>query len=124
MTEYNLTDIMIGILNYFPKDTFKNDRETIHKAFYEVRKEHFSILKNFLFRVNIFFPRSKRLDDVLSSLQPSILGKINPSFDTYEIKRHALEKRWKEEVEKKLKDKVEINELERIGKELGEIIIG
>ena len=107
-TGKNPFDVLAAILYFYPDDEFKNDREGIHTAFDKIRKQHFPLLREFVFRENLLFPRSKILDEVLSSLQPAFLGKINPTYDTYKIKRESLNKFW----DLKLKKSFKLNEAE------------
>jgi len=87
-------DVLEGIFYFYPDDTFENNRETIHTAIYKIREKHFDLLGDITFRKHILFPRSRVLDELLSSLQPGLLFKRNPTYDTYEIKRINLKKSW------------------------------
>lgn len=106
MAAANPYNVISAILRFFPAevDEFENDREKIHSAFYELRK-HCDLLKNLSFRQNLLFPRSRLLDEVLASLQPEFLGKINPSLDIYKLKRESLEKLWEKELKSGLAEK-------------------
>jgi hypothetical protein len=95
-----LPDVVAAVFLFYPKDEFENDREKLHRAFSNIRKNHFDQLKELVFRKNLLFPRSRILDEILSSLQPEFLGKINPTYDTYTIKKEKLQKLW----DTKLKD--------------------
>lgn len=110
----NPYDVLAAILYFYPEDEFKNDREGIHTAFDQLRKNHFGLLREFVFRDNLLFPRSKILDEVLSSLQPAFLGKINPTYDTYTIKKDSLKKFWDLKLNKVFKE----SEVKAIAKEL------
>jgi hypothetical protein len=111
MAAANPYGIISAIFRFFPVDEFENDREKIHSAFYEIRK-HYDLLKNISFRQNLLFPRSRLLDEVLSSLQPEFLGKINPSLDVYKLKRESLEKLWEKDLKPALGEKEsEISEI-------------
>ncbi|OGP68126.1 MAG: hypothetical protein A2031_03735 [Deltaproteobacteria bacterium RBG_19FT_COMBO_43_11] len=116
----NPYDVVAAILNFYPEDSFRNDREDIHSAFEKLRKKHDIVLKEFVFRKNLLFPRSKILDEVLSNLQPEYLGKINPTYNTYTIKKNNLKKFW----ELKLNNYYKSNkaEFEKIAKELYSMI--
>lgn len=104
MAAANPYNVISAIFRFFTKNEFDNDRELIHLAFYEIRKHH-DLLKNLSFRQNLLFPRSRLLDEVLSSLQPEFLGKINPGLDKYMIKHERLEKLWDEELKATLGEK-------------------
>ena len=117
----NPFDVLAAILYFYPDKTFKNDREGIHTAFDKLRRKHFSILREFVFRDNLLFPRSKILDEVLSSLQPAFLGKINPTYDTYTIKKESLEKFWDLRLKKYFKSNKA--EVETIATELHSMMI-
>ena len=101
---YNPIDILEGILLFYPDEEFINDREMIHTAFYELKKLHAPLLNQLIFRENLLFPRSRMLDESLASLQPDFLGKINPTYDTYTIKKENLKMHWKTELQDILKD--------------------
>lgn len=116
LTYKNPYDVVAAILKFYPDDTFKNDRETIHVAFKKLREKHSKVLKEFVFRDNLLFPRSKILDEVLSNLQPGYLGKFNPTYDTYTIKKDNLEKFWNLKLEQNFKSNKK--ELENIAEEL------
>ena len=106
MAAANPYNVISAILRFFPTevDEFENDREKIHSAFYEIR-QHSDLLKNLSFRQNLLFPRSRLLDEVLASLQPEFLGKINPGLDIYKLKRESLEKLWEKELKSGLGEK-------------------
>ena len=120
LTYKNPYDVVAAILHFYPDNFFRNDREEIHVAFEKLRKKHSKLLKEFVFRDNLLFPRSKILDEVLSNLQPEYLGKINPTYDTYAIKKDNLEKFWDLKLKKSFKSNK--TEFEEIAKELHSII--
>jgi len=94
MGSINPYDVLSGVLYFYPKDDFENDREKIHTAFYKIRKKHFNLMRDIVFRENLLFPRSRVLDELFSSLQPEFLGKLNPTYDRYQIKKDKLQKKW------------------------------
>jgi len=103
-----LPDVVAAIFLFYPRDDFENDREKLHRAFSNLREKHFDLLRELVFRRNLLFPRSRILDEILSSLQPEFLGKINPTYDTYTIKKEKLRKLW----DTKLKDSLHPMETE------------
>ena len=113
-------NVLAAILFRYPEEKFENDREKLHSAFFEIRKNHFSLLKDFVFKDNVLFPRSRVLDEVLASLQPGFLGKINPTFEAYEIKRDKLKMLWERELKTSLGEKN--SEIEEIAKELKKLL--
>ncbi len=113
-------DIMEAILYFYPDESFKNEREKIHNAFFKIREKHFDILKSFIFKKNILFNRSRILDEVLHALQPDSLGKLNPTYDTYQIKKDYLKKRWEHELRAQLASSEA--ELKAIAKEMHELL--
>ena len=115
MAAANPYNVISAILRFFPTEEFENDREKIHSAFFEIRK-HYDLLKNLSFRQNLLFPRSRLLDEVLSSLQPEFLGKINPGLDAQKLKRESLEKLWEKELKPALGEKEP--EIQEIASEL------
>ncbi len=114
-----LCDILIGIFRKFKNDEFVNDRRAIHLAFKKLR-DKYDILKNIVFKNDIIFPESQMLDEALYSLQPDFLGKINPSFDRFKIKKEKIDLFW----DKKLKDRLGQFEqdFENIARELEETL--
>jgi len=98
MKEISLVEVLESVFYFFPDDTFVNDRETIHSAFFKLRNKYQNVLKDLPFRKNILFPRSRALDEILSSLQPDFLKKYNPTYDTYNIKKENLETLWENEL--------------------------
>ena len=110
-TYKNPYDVVAAILNFYPDDAFKNDREVIHVAFDKLRKKHFKVLKEFVFRDNLLFPRSKILDEVLSNLQPQYLGKFNPTYETYTIKKDKLKIFWDSKLKNFKSNKTEFEEI-------------
>lgn len=44
------------------------DRETLHKAFFDVKRDHPDLMKMFTFREREVFPESSQLDQALSNL--------------------------------------------------------
>lgn len=120
MPSINPYTVISAVLNFFPDEQFQNDREKLHSAFYQVREKHRDLLGELGFRKNLLFPRSRLLDDVLSSLQPEFLGKMNPSLDTYHIKRPRLKKLWDEDLKSVLSEKE--SEIKEIAGELCRIL--
>ena len=107
MATANPYDLLSAIFFFYPEDEFENDREKIHSAFAEIRKSHFDLLRDFVFRQNLLFDRSKILDEILAALQPEFLGKINPTLDLYKIKKSRLEMLWEMDLKSSLGDKEE-----------------
>lgn len=64
-------NIMISLLNYFPmgNNKFPNDREKIHTAFYNLRKQEPKLLEEFCFNTFGTFPKSSELDCALTNLE-------------------------------------------------------
>lgn len=91
---YDPVDVLQGVFHFYDEREFPNDRESIHAAFYKLRSQHKIVLGQFRFRQNILFPRSRVLDEALAALQPDFLGKINPTFDKFTIKKENIDKRW------------------------------
>lgn len=116
----NPYDVLSAVLFFYPKEDFENDREKIHTAFYEIRKKHLILMKNIVFRNNLLFPRSRVLDEIFSSLQPEFLGKLNPTYNRYQIKKDRISKKW----DLKLKSMFESKEkeLKEIATELSNIL--
>lgn len=120
MSSMNVADIVAAILLFYPDEKFENDREKIHSAFLGVREKHFELLKDLIYRKNMLFPRSRVLDDVLACLQPEFLGKINPTYDTYNIKKEKLQRLWDSKLKLSLNDKE--SELKNVAAELSLIL--
>ncbi len=74
-------------------------------AFSKIREEHSELLKEIVFRKNLLFPRSRVLDEIFSCLQPEFLGKINPTYELYKIKKDELKRLWDKELKSSLGDK-------------------
>jgi hypothetical protein len=112
MATANPYKVISAIFHFYPEDEFGNDREKIHSAFFDIRSKHFDLLKDLIFRRNLLFHRSRLLDEILASLQPEFLGKINPGLDVYKIKRDRLEKLWEKDLKSTLVEKeAEIKEV-------------
>jgi len=122
MISANPYDVLSAIFCFYPKDRFKNDREKIHSSLYKIRSQQnfFELLKDFIFRKNLNFPRSRVLDEVLSSLQPEFLGKINPAYDVYTIKKDSLHKLWESDLKTSLESKEP--EIKEIAEELHKLL--
>jgi len=120
MEAVNPRDVLAAIFLNFPVDDFENDREKIHSAFSKIRERHFDLLKEIVFRKHLLFPRSRILDEVLSCLQPEFLGKINPTYEQYTIKKDELKKLWEKELKSSLGDKEP--EIKEIANELKKLL--
>ena len=112
---FGLCDILLGIFYKFKNNKFVNDRVLIHSAFWEL-KNKYPLLKDIVFKKNILFPESQMLDEAFYALQPEFLGKINPSFDFFQIKKDRINLFW----DKKLKNYLtsEEDQLNQIAEEL------
>lgn len=86
-------EILLGVFHNYPQDTFENDREKIHSAFYKLRESHQELLGGITFKTHSVFPRSKLLDELLSSLQPGFLFKVD-GFSVYQLNKENLKRAW------------------------------
>lgn len=120
MASVNPYTVISAILHFLPTTEFENDRERLHSAFFKIRERHYELLQELSFRQNLLFPRSRLLDDVLSSLQPEFLGKMNPGLESYRIKKERLSKLWDDELKSALSGKE--TEIEKIADELWQIL--
>ena len=120
MHNATLPDVVASIFLFYPKDEFENDREKLHRAFSNIREKHFDLLRELVFRKNLLFPRSRVLDEILASLQPEFLGKMNPTYDTYTIKKQSLERLWETKLKNSLISKE--FELKEVAEELSQTL--
>lgn len=125
MQSYGPFDELESILLFYPAPQagppqFSSDREKIHTAFYALKKKYPQYFEGITFRENVLFPRSKVLDEILSTLQPDYLGKINPTYDTYQIKIENLKKLWDEKLKSHFGSKED--ELRKMAREFKEIM--
>lgn len=64
-------DVVVGIfrqVKHHHKAKLTADRETLHKAFFQVKKNHPEVMSLFTFREREQFPESTQLDQALSNL--------------------------------------------------------
>ncbi len=122
MASVNPYAVISAIFHFLPEKEFENNREKLHSAFYRIRKKHRALLNDLSFRKSLLFPRSHLLDDILASLQPEFLGKMNPDLERYSIKPDRLEKLWNEDLKSTLGDKEP--EIKEIAGELCAILRG
>lgn len=99
----NLTDVLIGIFQHYSEETFENDREKIHTAFYNLRNEY-DLFDEITFRKHFLFPRSKVLDYTLYSLQPAFIRQKN-FHEAYVLNKSNLKKAWNETIPESLKQR-------------------
>ncbi len=64
-------DVLVGIFFHLKEDNrgkITADRESLHKAFYDLKRRYPEVLKLFSFRERELFPESMQLDQALSNL--------------------------------------------------------
>lgn len=64
-------DVVSGIFYYIKRhdcEVLSADRETLHRAFYEIKKKYPEVMSLFTFREMEQFPESSQLDQALSNL--------------------------------------------------------
>ncbi len=86
-------DIIIALLELaeIDDDTFTSDRETIHRAFYMLKKENPKVMAKFNFRERELFPESFELDQALSNLDScGLIERYNNIPRYYKINRNKI----------------------------------
>jgi hypothetical protein len=93
ITSYRSTDDVVAyLLALLKKETIPTDDETIHTAFYKLKKEYPDFFKDFIFTRGDLFPFSKDLEEILFRFQQSyLLGTINPTYEKYILKSNSKE---------------------------------
>lgn len=102
-------DILISLFRYFPaaKREFLADRETLHTAFLELKKDDPELLEEFTFNVDKLFPKSEELDQAINNLEFSrFLKKNNPFLERYKIE-NIVDQYFSQRLETKFSQYVE-----------------
>ena len=111
-------DIVIALLHFAKIDNaiFTSDRETIHRAFNNLKKENPEIMKKFNFRRRELFPESAELDQALSNLDScGLIERYNNAPRYYKINKNHIRRAYNDFSKELInKNGIAIEELEKL----------
>lgn len=84
--------VIAYLLALLEKERMTADDESIHRAFYELKEEHFELLKDLTFSQGDIFPFSGEVQRAFFDLQHSgLMEAINPVYEIYRIPKRSKE---------------------------------
>jgi hypothetical protein len=91
-TYRSFEDVILYLLSLLERERITADDETIHTAFYKLKKEHPELLKDLTFSERDVFPFSNEVQRSLFNLQHSgLMEAINPVYKVYRIPKRSKE---------------------------------
>lgn len=88
----SVEDVIAYLLALLKKERMTADDETLHRAFYELKREHLELLKDLTFSQGDIFPFSSEVQRAIFDLQHSgLMEAINPVYEIYRIPRKSKE---------------------------------
>lgn len=119
-------DVIVGIFCHLKNHSeITADRETLHKAFYQIKSKHPKVMSVFTFRQREQFPESSQLDQALSNLDVAgIISRQNVAPRYYRFEDPLI--RSYDRFSKSLLEKAGIldREMEAVASDLEPLVYG